>query len=283
MYINSIRLENFRNFVRGDLDFIHPDMSAAPNGTHPGAYKHINNVNLVLGINGSGKTTLLKAIALNILAPVISSSGYSPYHLISKFSPVSRRTSDDSFAGNLGEAFLNGKIHLHEQDVTSDNKTLLKVIDEPVSNILRIIKKGDLEEIHVAGSDEHAGKNSPWSQMYENESPAFFMVGYGATRRVERLENIDMGSRLRRSLRYLRVQGLFEDSYSLIPLGNWLPKLEGTAPDRYKEIVALLKQLIPAPISFDGHYEDGEYYFQQSNIRVPFSALSDGYRSYIGW
>ncbi|MCP4147507.1 MAG: AAA family ATPase, partial [bacterium] len=93
----------------------------------------------------------------------------------------------------------------------------------------------------------------------------------------------DMGSRLRRSLRYLRVQGLFEDSYSLIPLGNWLPKLEGSAPDRYKEIVALLKQLIPAPISFDGHFEDGEYYFQQSNIKVPFSALSDGYRSFISW
>ncbi|MCP4149300.1 MAG: hypothetical protein GY757_16250, partial [bacterium] len=59
-----------------------------------------------------------------ILAPVIGSSGYSPYHLVSKFSPMSRRTSDDSFAVNLGEAFLNGEIHLHEQDVKSDNKAL---------------------------------------------------------------------------------------------------------------------------------------------------------------
>ena len=40
------------------------------------------NVNVFLGNNGSGKSTLLDAVALALISPLVSSSGYRPQSLI---------------------------------------------------------------------------------------------------------------------------------------------------------------------------------------------------------
>ena len=56
--------------------------------------------------------------------------------------------------------------------------------------------------------------HDPWERIYENGTPAFFMVGYGAGRRTERPEGYSEQSR---SPRYQRVASLFEDQVGFVP------------------------------------------------------------------
>ncbi len=125
-----------------------------------------------------------------------------------------------------------------------------------------------------------------WGPVYESENDAFFVVGYGATRRVERLDSYESGARARsRAARDLRVQGLFEDSFSLIPLGSWLPLLKSQNPGRYRQVEHLLSALLaPGHYRFSGRLaKNGDYLFYRGAMPVPFQALSDGYRAFVGW
>lgn len=279
MYINSLKIKNFRIFKDNEVEFLHPDIVVEKKGVKTPEF---NNVNLLVGDNGSGKTTLLKAIALSVLSPIIKNIGFVPYFLIRRHSSVRQKTVEDSTVIDyINEAVLEGSFFLHDEDVDE------RYIESEFSNgeYMRkaeaiITRDGDLEEIQPIDS---LTKKSVWSQMKENKSPAFLMVGYGATRRVEIPANFDFGTRKRQGLRYQRVQGLFEDSYSLIPLTSWLPKLETTNPNHYREVIRIIDHLLPEPFSFFGYFESGEYLFRQEKIMIPFDALSDGYRSYIGW
>ena len=35
--------------------------------------------------------------------------------------------------------------------------------------------------------------------------------------------------------------------------------------------------------AFSGEMEDGEYVFDLQGLEIPFPALSDGYRAFLGW
>ena len=85
--------------------------------------------------------------------------------------------------------------------------------------------------------------------------------------------------------RDLRVQSLFEDSFSLIPLGSWLPTQKVSNPGRYTQVVHLIERLLgPGQFKFVGDQNDaGEYLFTRGGTRVAFQSLSDGYRAFMGW
>jgi hypothetical protein len=75
----------------------------------------------------------------------------------------------------------------------------------------------------------------PGAPIYSATSSAFFFVGYGATRRVEKRERVDLAGRRHSSFsRAQRVLSLFEDAYSLVPLNSWLPEFFYRDPTRYK-------------------------------------------------
>ncbi len=86
-----------------------------------------------------------------------------------------------------------------------------------------------------------------------------------------------------RHSRYERVASLFEDQFALTPFRNWLPEWHRSEPARLYQIVALINKLLPAGITFTGDMEYGEYLFRMNRTAVPFGALSDGYRAYLGW
>jgi hypothetical protein len=138
-----------------------------------------------------------------------------------------------------------------------------------------------LEEFHWS----HPEEEGRWSPIYSRETWAFFFVGYGATRRVERKEQVDFGARKANSfVRAQRVQSLFEEAYSLLPLTNWLPQLRHTNPGRHKQVVNLISKLMgKGHYNFTGEMEDGEYVFDRGGLKIPFPALSDGYRAFLGW
>ena len=255
---------NFRTFRDAKIQFVHSncDFDALGMGTGP----KLPNLNLVLGTNGQGKTTALKAVALAALGPAVSDSGIYPFRLI-------RREPKESKHDQASEAVIGASFVPHPQDGAPRG---LKRIQSEV----KVTRRGDLERLRWTHGDEKL-----WHPIFSSESDAFFFVGYGATRRVEKRESMDLASRKSSAFsRALRIQGLFEDSHSLIPLNTWLPRYETENPGRFKQVVNLINRLLDdRNFRFTGEMEDGEYVFHARGLRVPFPALSDGYRAFLGW
>jgi energy-coupling factor transporter ATP-binding protein EcfA2 len=270
MFIQTLELNHARTFVKSKFDFVHPDGTFAPPDTPLDQLKkllpqpRLRNVNLLLGDNGSGKTTVLRAIAMAALGPAAGSSGSGLRD------PGLVRRSNDQMKDTRAAIQADFLLHLQDRAVS--------VADAAISH-LEIGKRGDVEQIRFLGEDQLA-----WEPVFEEKNDAFFVVGYGTTRRVERPEHFDMGARTQSKFaRAQRVASLFEDSFSLIPLTYWLPGLRTKNVGRYTQVVHLINRLLgPGHYTFTEELDRGDYLFERGGMRVPFRALSDGYRAFIG-
>lgn len=269
MYIDRIKLENFRTFRKAEIEFVHPDRNFKQLKL---PVPKLKNVNLLLGNNGLGKTTLLKAIALAALGPAVRSSGIYANRLVRREPGKIRTRGNGKAKGDALEAVIEALFTPHEQD---------RVGKIPkVESRVKVVRKTDLEELQWAHSEEKL-----WNPIFSSSSDAFFFVGYGATRRVEKRERADLGGRKSSAFaRAQRVQSLFEDAYSLLPLNSWLPQFRQRNPGRHKQVVTLINKLMgKGHYSFTGAMEENEYVFDRGGLKIPFPALSDGYRAYLGW
>lgn len=262
MFVESIEVSDLRCFAQATLRFRHPDEATA-------SAPRLPNVTLLLGNNGAGKSTLLRAIALSALRPVIQSSGYNP------FSMVRNRASGRAKTMPM-HANIRGRLVLHPQDGDGKRAPAARAVPTTV----QISRRGSGEVV----DSKRQQKGAFWERMFDDDSPAFLLLGYGATRRVEPDESIDLAARQKsRQLRYMRVAGLFEEQMTLTPLNAWLPELSVTNKGRYTQVVNLLNLLLPDDTRFRGTRVNGHYVFEHRGIPVPFGAMSDGYRQYIGW
>jgi len=149
----------------------------------------------------------------------------------------------------------------------------------------KISQKEDLELI----KPKNKGKASLINPLFSEDSPAFFLAGYGASRWTSGSDQFETPSSHRRirGARYQRVASLFEDHFGLMPLELWLPKIAYNRPKRFPEIVALMDSLLPKDTRMIGVLESitgkAAFTFEQDGIPLPITALSDGYRSYICW
>lgn len=264
MYIDQVNLENIRTFTLGKpLEFVHHDLAFRSPKTAKTAddkrlpRPRLPNVTLLLGDNGSGKTTVLRALAA------------------AAFGPAAKDLLRDSSAVRFGEstARIFANLRLHAQD---------RAPGEMLESYIELERKGERLEVKT---DSFVNERL-WGPVYESNNDSFFVVGYGATRRVERLDIYDPGARARaRATRDLRVLSLFEDSFSLIPLASWLPSLKRGNPGRYSQVAHLLNTaLAPGQYRFNGEQsKGGDYEFSRGEMSVPFQSLSDGYRAFIGW
>jgi len=277
MYIDTIEINNFRTFEKSKISFTHPDQDfdklEMPRPRLP-------NVNLILGTNGLGKTTLLKAVALAALGPAVSDSGIFPYRLI-------RREPKNSKKPQPQEATIRAVFTPHEQDRTPHEQDRTPHEQDRAAgggrrleSAISILRRGDLESMRWTHPDDEL-----WQPIFSSTSDAFFFVGYGATRRVEKQERTDLGGRRGSAfVRAQRVQSLFEEAHSLIPLNAWLPSFETKNKGRFTQTANLVNRLLGREhYIFTKEMEDGEYLFNKKGLEVPFPALSDGYRAFLGW
>jgi len=264
MYFESLTINHIKTFDEPELvEFVHPDRrfnESQGNGTWP--KPKLQNVTLILGDNGSGKSTLLQALALSAFGPAVMEAKLPARNLVrisDKLAPADRVGS------------ICAKMFLHEQDSIAP-----KVVD----SLITITRKGELERIEAEGDFDQ----SIWRPVYSSDNTAFFIVGYGATRRTETSQYID---RPKASfIRTQRVEGLFRDSYSLIPLASWLPQLRKSNLAHYSEVIELINELMgKGHLSFAGEYDKrtSDYLFERGGVQIPFQSLSDGYRSFLGW
>ena len=269
MYVEQIVLKNVRTFKDIKLEFVHPDrMFRTTDNGDPGRTSSVPkprfpNVNLLLGDNGSGKTTVLRAIAMAALGPSFVDTKLPTLGLV-------RRESGDQNGGN--GASIGADLLIHDQDGAPGEQLRAEFGVERI---------GELERATYLDSDP-----AVWQPVFESKNDAFFAVGYGATRRVESPESLDLATRSKSTfLRAQRVQGLFQESFSLIPLRTWLPGLRGERTDHPKEVEYLLNQLLkPSHCTFTGMWKrEGDYLFEHGGVKIPFQDLSDGYRAFVGW
>jgi hypothetical protein len=232
-------------------------------------------MNLLLGNNGLGKSAFLKGIALAALGPAVADAGIFPYRLVrmeSAKNSRSERTRRPLFP-NESDALITARFRPHEQDHVPPH---IKEIESMVG----IQERGDLERLAWLHKDEKL-----WHPVFQSESDAFFVVGYSAARQVERSDRESPSLRRETSfIRAQRVQGLFQESFSLIPLTAWLPRIQDSNPGRYTQVQHLINKLLRhAHYTFSGEMDGREYAFERGGLRIPFPALSDGYRAYLGW
>ena len=268
MYVDRIELRNVRTFASDEVTFIHPETDFDAARDESGKTPRLRNVNLLLGDNGSGKTTVLRAIAASC------------------FGPAARDVLRDGSLIRFGteHALITTSLRLHAQDCPEAGNGLLALSIERRGERLKV------EDEWARAEDDsqmsRADYESVWAPVFQSDNDAFFVVGYGATRRVERLDTYDSGARTKaRAARDLRIQSLFEDAFSLIPLASWLPRLRDKEKDRFEEVKHILNDLLkPTGLSFIGDQDDrGDYFYWRGDMPVPFQSLSDGYRAFIGW
>lgn len=282
MYIESLEVTSFRCFEQARVLFEF-------DGRHrPGSAPRLPNVNLILGDNGTGKSAILTAITLSVLGPIIQSSGFRPYLLV-------RRTGEDSATTERppknatmqpGIATVQTKIRLHPQDGEKVSATWRSETTGLITGQAYIARLGDVEAINPV-PQPHTDK---WNPLFEDASPAFFLAAYGASRRVASSEGYDRAAREKsRAPRYQRVAGLFEEVVTLTPVGIWA--YEFRQKERLDEGIALLNALLPVPVRVTAEslrmggalITPSEVVFRVRGTSLPFSALSDGYRGFVGW
>ncbi len=302
MYISSLSLKNFRCYRQAETTFVHPDAEATldlPKGA-------LNNVTLLVGVNGSGKTSILRAVALGVLAPVINESGFRPYYLV-------RRAKAGSKPIETGQILLKGVLDESEtREFDLGHAIPFNELPDLLQNRIDVIRRNDYDVVQFTSAPDYRSRQdlpgllnrmregkthsfvynkareptaaqflAALDRYYEDFSSSYFLLGYGAGRRAEDPSRTPPGADKSRGRRYLRTAGLFEEGITLSPLAGWLPQIKRKA--RFAEVVKLLNQTLPVGTKFTGRFRpDKQPLFSHNGVELPFPALSDGYRSYVG-
>lgn len=283
MYVEKLTMKDFRCFEQAEVSFVYPGKEGLP-------AEALNNVTLLIGINGTGKTSVLKAVALAQLSPIIGSSGYFPQHLVrvtAEKSPVPLARVSTSFpiVERRDETTDEPRISLIVQTVPphlnpGTEVCVARVEDGEVIGNHSWISSEFFSFSAMATGLDRATMADISNPFYKERSHQFFLIGYGAMRRNESVEYMDSFRKGSRHVRFQRIAGLFLDDITLTPLSGWYSSIK--VDSRQREVSELLNQLLPQGTEFTGEFKDANAIFKHNGVKLPFGALSDGFRSYIG-
>lgn len=260
MYAKSAHIYGFRCFGKAVMDLQYPGADRQLVSEQRAQNNALGNFNLVLGDNGGGKSSVLRAIAISMLAPALVDSGFVANRLV-------RRP-------DAKEAFLKVVAVLDANDTLGELYERTEV--ELIARIEKMSRRRDLDRLHLDSTP-----SSPLEELiYDDESHAFFVVGYGATRRIETGDFSPSSARKLRGDRYGRVASLFEDHVALRPVESLIDGFK----DRRGEAIRTINSVLPNGLKLTGDVDpDSEQCILVFNDQeVPFSSLSDGYRAFVG-
>ena len=208
MYIDTIRIENFRTFRAAEIALLHPLRTKRELtdtfGLSPVLYP---NINLILGNNGMGKSTFLKALALACLGPVVTEVRPDRFVRREPGAPEMIKRDVVRARGRVPDmpstrSIIKGVFVPNRQDDVPKSIKRIK-------HTIRIDRKGAFEQSRYL--DKEVGDE--WHPIYSEESDALFFVGYGANRRSEDKERYDPSARRKSAVvRARRVMSLFDES-----------------------------------------------------------------------
>jgi energy-coupling factor transporter ATP-binding protein EcfA2 len=283
VYVEKLEITNVRCFDFATLEPRYPGRKDGKGGID------LENVTLLLGNNGAGKSTTLRSLAIGVLSRVLEVSEYQPDNVVRKHGKnrVSRKPGKKRGAPKTDQAMVRATLRLGPLDRPPNRHPRNK----PLVLTTHIMRVGDYERL---GKQE--GPFLP--DLFVDLTPTFFLVGYGATRRMESSGRRASQDSKDSGLRFARVSSLFYDFVALMPLTSWLPHLRTAEKKRFQEIVTLMNKLLPPEIRFTGAQEERktklrvtattadlvrDYVFSMDGQFLSFRALSDGYRAYIAW
>jgi len=259
MYIRELRVRELRCLARARAEFRHPDRPDSDKLAFP-------NVNLLLGTNGGGKSTVLKAIALAAISPALGNETRD-----SQVPNLVRKGSDS-------DCEICASLHLHADegpDASIDPRLLMRIWQS---------KTGE----SLAGNELPEQLRDAWART---EGPGFFLVAYGATRTApvpapghSALDEAETplfdAPDSSGAERQLRIRNLLHDRTPLVSLEEWLEPVDRPRKDHLLQVI---NELLPPDTKFEGKQEGGRFVLEHRGVEVPFSALSDGLRSYLAW
>ncbi len=267
MYAKTLHIGNFKCFGQVDASFQYPGRSAE-------GVPVLDNVNLILGDNGGGKTSILRAIAVAVLAQTLSESGFVPWRLVRRARP-----------GQDAVQTANLKVDLVAD--TDDGRWVMGLGIDPQFELgVRL----DAKNGQAGNEIDRLSEINPLlpnriRMLFDLSNNIPFIAGYGATRRLETGDYSESSARRSRGPRYARVASLFEDHLALRPIQTWANKIRNKAPLEYARALEKFNQVLPDNVRFTGEFEadDGQAIFMFNDAPTPLMALSDGYKSFIGW
>jgi predicted ATP-binding protein involved in virulence len=206
---------------------------------------------LILGENGTGKSNLLKSIALvtsgsNALGELIGDTD-SWIQLNKQGCTISAILETKKGDERLISLQLNQGDNLSK--IISNNRESLHLIDEAI----------------------------------ENAERNYFIVGYGASRRLNS-ELFSSHENSRRRGRSVNVRNLFDGSFSLNPLTSWIIELDYRSGNEGIRIVKeALDDFLPGTKFHSIDKEKKHVLFETQDGVIPLEQLSDGYQNMAAW
>ena len=193
--------------------------------------------------------------ALAVIGPAIRDSGYRPYSLVNRH-------------GKHSKASVDGQALLHSQD-TGSRSTSVTSKRPTVRFHADVLRRGDYESV-LSMLPSRAAK------LYIEDSPAFFIAAYGATRTVDEPGQFSSaGMRKVRLSRYQRIASLFAPQVSLVPLISWLPVMKSRSRGRFaqfRQINDFYSQRVGD--NFEGPEGDIAFSDQEKSV-MPFCSCSE--------
>jgi predicted ATPase len=266
LYAKTLHIDNFKCFGQVDVSFQYP-------GRGGEGVPVLDNVNLILGDNGGGKTSILRAIAVAILGQTLSESGFVAWRLVRRAKPGGAQVESAQLAVEMIPATEKFGLIAQPNDQPFELTVHLEAKNGRAGN--------EIDKLSAIKSDLR-----PLIEMvFDLVAAAPFIVGYGATRRLETGDYSESSARRSRGPRYARVAGLFEDHLALRPIQIWANKIRNKDPLAYTSALEKFNQVLPDNVRFTGEFEDddGQAIFMFNDAPTPLMALSDGYKSFIGW
>ena len=204
-----------------------------------------------LGENGTGKSNILKSIAL-----VTAGSNA------------------------LGELLGNTDEWIKTDQINCRIAAKLETQKGEIRNISLVINRGDNLSQIVSNNKDSL---SLIDHALENADRNYFVVAYGATRRLTN-DSFSQYSRTRYGGRALKVRNLFDGTFALNPLASWIIDLDYRAGKEGLNIIKqALNDFLPGTEFHSIDKDKKQVLFKTNDGIFPLEQLSDGFQNMASW